>query len=54
MYSSAVDCETSSNEENITLVVPLTCVEAEVTGSVAMLVCQMERLGKSDLELIMR
>ena len=53
-----VDCDTSSNDEKVAAVVPVTSVEFEVTVSEAMLVlsfsilllkCLMKRLGRSAL-----
>ena len=38
MYSSTVDCDTSSNEENGAVDVPVTSAEVEVTGTEAILV----------------
>ena len=57
MHYITVDCNTFSNEE-VSVVVPVTCVEVEVTGSEAMLglgfytllvKCLMKRLGRSAL-----
>ena len=36
MYSSTVDCDISSNEDKVALVVPVTSVKVKVTGSKAM------------------
>ena len=56
MYSFTIDCDTFSNEEKVAVVVPVTSVEVEVTGSDAMLdlsfstllvKCLMKRLGRS-------
>ena len=58
MHSFTVNCDTFSNEENVAVVVPVTSVEVEMTGSGAMLVpnfstllvkCLIKRLGRSAL-----
>ena len=42
LHSFTVDCDTFSNEENVAVVVPVTCVEA--TGSEAMLALRFSTL----------
>ena len=56
--SMSVDCDTLSKEEKVAVVVPVTSVEVEKTGSETMLhlsfstllvLCRMKRLGISAL-----
>ena len=58
MHSSTVDCDTFRNEGKVIVVVPVTSVGVDVTGSEAMLalsfstllvMCLMKRLGRSVL-----
>ena len=58
MHSFTVNCVTFPNEENVAVVVPVSSVEVEATGSEAMVAvgfskllvkCLMKRLGRSAL-----
>ena len=56
MHSFTVNCDTSSNEEKVAVVVPVTSVEVTcseamlaLSFSTLMVMCLMKRLGRSAL-----